>query len=197
MEGFLLGLANNFACLGVCLPVILPYLLTGTTKPAYPIALFMAGRLLSYLIFGLFAGLAGIYLFQRLDPRVFPALLIVLSLWLILFSVGKLTETRGSCGWISKWFKGRFYPFYAGALVGINICPPFMLGFARAIEMQSILRPMIFFLGFFFGSSLWLIPFLFTGKLTGSNSVRMIGRLASFLAGVWYLGLGIISLLKY
>jgi hypothetical protein len=196
-KGFLLGAANNFICIGVCSPVLLSYLLSQDKKPYLPILEFLGGRLLAYLVFAFGSGFLGIYFEGRIDPLIFSIVMILLSGWLILFSIGKLGHNQVICKLSGKYFSGKYLPFFWGIVMGLNLCPPFLLGLSQALEMHSIFKPVIFFLGFYIGSSLWLVLLLFTDKLTKLHWVRLAGRLISFTIGLWYLGRGIFDLIHW
>lgn len=195
-DGFLLGVANTASCLGVCAPLLFPYLLSEERKTLLPLLYFLAGRLAAYLLFALCAGWAGIYLGGHIDYRIYAVLMVVLSLWMIVFAFGRFTAGTHLCGWISRSFSGRSFPFAAGFVLGLNLCPPFLLGLARALEMRSLTGPVVFFTGFYIGSSAWMAPLLFSGALTRSKTVRVIGQIAALAAGLWYLGKGVSLLIR-
>jgi hypothetical protein len=196
-SGFLLGVSNNFICIGVCSPVLLTYLLGIDKKPYLPILEFLLGRLLAYLVFALGSGFMGLYFDGRIDPLIFSIITIILSLWLILFSAGKLGHGSEFCRISAKYFSGKYFPFFWGVAAGLNICPPFLLGLSETMGMHSLIKPVIFFIGFYLGSSLWLIPLLFTGKLAKMREIRLAGKFLSILVGLWYLGKGIFSLIRW
>ncbi len=195
LKGFFLGLANNIYCFGVCAPVLLPYLLSAENKPAPQLLKYLTGRFIAYIIFAVSSGAAGMYFEGRINPRFFSVLMIILALWLIAYSSGKALKPLESCAWLGKYFPGKNLPLYAGLVMGLNICPPFLIGLNQTLGMNSILLPVIFFTGFYFGSSLWLIIFLFTGRLTQHKQIRTIGQLTAFLTGLWYLGESLLKLI--
>jgi len=193
-----LGLANNLYCLGTCAPVLVPYVFGEGEKQSVPLAKYLSGRLIAYLIFAVASGAVGIYFNGRLDPRVFACLTILLALWLIAYSAGKLLGIqRGeqkSCFWFKRHFSGKYLPLYAGMVMGLNLCPPFLLGLDRTLQMGTLTGPILFFIGFYFGSSVWMIMFLFTGKLKNNKETRLIGQLTSLLVGLWFLGQALVVL---
>lgn len=195
-DGLLLGVANTVSCLGACAPLLFPYLLSEERNNLFPLLYFMAGRLAAYMFFAVCAGWAGIYFGGRIDYRVYAALMIALSLWMILFALGRFTAGTRLCGWISKGFSGNSFPFAAGFVVGVNLCPPFLLGLARTLEMRSVTGAVVFFSGFYIGSSAWMIPLLFSGAITRNRYVRIAGQAAALIAGLWYLNKGIAVLAR-
>lgn len=192
LSGLFLGISNNYFCLGSCAPALLPYMLAEGQKPFMPILQFMAGRLLAYIFFGFTGGIIGIYFEGRLNPRIFSILMITFSLWLLIYSIANLGISFKTCQWIKKYISGNTLPFYLGIIMGLNLCPPFLLGLNKILSMGSILKPIFFFIAFYAGSSLWLILFLFTGKLAQNNDIKNIGKLTSILVGLWYLVQGLL-----
>jgi len=187
VSGFLLGLANNAYCIGVCAPVMFPFLLQEGTRPLKPVLQFLSGRFLAYLAFGFLSGYAGLYFEGRIDPRIFSALTFLLALWLIVYALTGLASGSPVCRKLGGNTVFKQFPFFAGIVMGLNVCPPFLTGLARTLQMGSVLRPVIFFGGFFFGSSLWVVLLLFTGRFSRQEEFRRIGRLASLLVGIWYI----------
>lgn len=185
-NGLLLGLANNPGCIASCAPVFLPYLFSQDRKPLTPLAQFMGGRLLAYLIFGATAGWLGIYFEGRLDVRMLAILTLILALWLIGNAVGALRPGTPLCGPLHRHAAGTF-PFYAGFVLGINVCPPFLMGMSEAMGMRSIWQPVLFFFGFYIGSSAWMVPLALTGPLIRKPLITRIGTIIALLVGLWYL----------
>ena len=186
LKGFLLGLSNNLFCFLTCATVFLPYAIASGEKQWAKVLLFMAGRLVAYVFFGFAAGCASIYFQGRVDPLIFSVLTLLMSAWLILFAAGKLKHKFAFCGVLAGRFSGRNLPFFMGLVLGLNICPPFLLGLSEALQMASIIKPIIFFIGFYAGASLWLVIFLFTGKLASNKTINSLATVTSLLVGLWY-----------
>ncbi len=187
MEGLVLGLAVNWSCVLVCSPVILPYFLSDNIKPLSPVIKFLSGRLIAYVFFALVSGAVGIYFNGRIKPSIFAVFEIALSAWLILYGFGKMTEKLSFCRFMGKWFSGQNFPFFAGIVMGLNLCPPFLLGLERTMGMNSLIKPVLFFLGFYLGSSLWVLGLLFSRFISAKGFVRVSGRVLAVLVGLWYL----------
>ena len=196
INGFLLGLANNLFCFLTCATVFLPYTIASGQKQWRNIFLFMTGRLIAYIFFGFAAGCAGIYFQGKIDPLIFSGLTLLMSAWLILFALGKFKHKFAFCGVIAKRFSGQNLPFFMGIALGLNICPPFLIGLSEALKMASIIKPVLFFIGFYLGASLWLTIFIFTGKLAGNKIINTFATFASLMVGFWYAGKSILQL-KY
>lgn len=192
VEGLSLGFANNIFCAATCAPAILPIILADKAKPLYPAARFMLGRFFAYIAFGALSGLAGVYFEGRVNPRIFSVFLILMSLLLIAFSAG-LFETK-ICPAKYLNFSRANLPLAAGFVLGLNICPPFLVGLSRTLELHNVAASVLFFAGFFVGSSAWLAVLMFFGKLPDSKWLGISGRVIALLAGLWYLREGIIML---
>ena len=78
-------------------------------------------------------------------------------------------------------------PFALGFLTGINVCPPFLTGLVVVLDLGSALSGAVFFAAFFAATSLYLLPALGVWPWLSSARAQGVGRLALFLAGLWYL----------
>jgi hypothetical protein len=129
---------------------------------------------------------------------IFGLIYTILAILLILYGFGNplrcLAKSARSLG---RWtFPGhrRLFPVALGLLTGLNVCPPFLLAFASAAEMESLWGCLLFFLTFFAGTSIYLIPLSGLGLLRRHDFLRPIGRLAAGVIGVYYLCLGLLAI---
>lgn len=190
--GLLLGLAAGPACLFSCALTLLPILIScgnrdGPSRFAWlPLLRFQGGRLVAYMAVGLIFGIAGTTLdYSKNFIAPWPPL--VLAILLILHAFG-LSLPRRFCGLWKKMAGWRNYPFIFGALTGLSPCPPFLL--AISWTWQQALGPTValtFFLAFFLGTSLYLLPVGFGGYLPQTPAINGLGRGAAFLAGIFFL----------
>jgi sulfite exporter TauE/SafE len=192
-SGMALGLANNIGCIAMCAPVFMPYLFSQDKKPLVPLAQFMLGRLAAYLLFGATAGWLGIYFDGRVDVRIFSVMTLILSLWMIGNALGTLKPGIRFCGPIHR-SAGATFPLYAGFVLGLNICPPFLMGLSSAMAMKNIMQPLLFFFGFYIGSSAWLLPLALTGAVPRKPLIMKLGNIVALLVGLWYLGRSIMDI---
>ncbi len=81
-----------------------------------------------------------------------------------------------------------------GLATGLNLCPPFLLAVATAAEQATLLQSVLFFLTFFLGTSVFLIPAPFLGLLRGFPALQVVGKMAAGLIGAYYLYLGVTML---
>lgn len=198
-EGFLLGLSTGFYCLASCLPLLAPYLLAEGREVwkfnFYIFLQFLGGRFAAYMLFALLASLAGKAGQYALPAWVLPLSMAACGLFMTFLAVSRVRGERVPC-----LFKKDLSPFLKrlplalGFVTGINVCPPFMAGFLRLLELADILKGFAYFSGFFAATSLFISPVLLGTPWLGQRA-KEIGRLTLLLAGLWYLALGVKGLL--
>lgn len=169
LNGLLLGLANGGACLATCSGILVPLFL-GEGKPVkdntWTMSGFMAGRLIGYLLFGLLAWMLNWLILRDPVYRAFIAGAAYLGLagLMLAFGLGKLRVAcalppRALRPYLKKLPGLRpFIPVLFGLLTGLNLCPPFLLAFTNAALNGTLLGSLSFFLAFYIGTSIYLIP---------------------------------------
>lgn len=205
LEAFILGLSNGVTCMAYCAPVLVPYLLgegKGVLRNSALTAQFLLGRLVGYLLFAVLAWGINRSILQGVskpDLLIGPAY-IVFSLLLIFYG---FFQTRIPCTTTcTTGLRHRLLtiwpssiPLIAGFVTGLSFCPPFLLAFTGAIEKTNLLQSMRFFFAFFLGTSIFFIPTPFVGIFRGFSALRIIGKMAAGLIGVYYLYSGIVMLI--
>jgi sulfite exporter TauE/SafE len=184
-SGFLSGFSIGVYCLGLCLPVFLPILLSQkrTTKKSFLLILeFSAGRLAGYLFFGFAFGSLGV-----ITKSDFVNLLAILTnFWMgilmILYSFG--TIDKKFCAVLP--FAKIKWPLLLGFLTGVNICPPFLASLTYVFNLKSIIYSLIYFLMFFLGTSTYIIPAAFLGIFTRINWVQRIAQVSGVIVGLYF-----------
>lgn len=204
MEGFLLGLASGVTCLAYCAPILVPYMLGEGRSIGQNYAIlgqFLGGRLVGYLLFGLFSWLAGLALLQTASYHgiIFGSAYILLAGLLAvygLFKAPSLCAQEPLRNALSRLLARRpaLIPFSSGLLTGLNLCPPFLLAFARAAESGSLLDSLLLFLAFFVGTALYFLPMPFLGALRRVAALRTIGKLTALIVALYYLIIGVATL---
>jgi sulfite exporter TauE/SafE len=194
-EGFLLGLSTGFYCLASCLPLLAPYLLAeGKAAWKFNFAIFLqflGGRFAAYMLFALLATLAGKAGRHALPALLLPACLAGCGLLMIFLAVSRVSTGSAPCLLkkdLSPWF--RRLPLALGFVTGINVCPPFAVGFIRLLELADLMKGFAYFGGFFSATSLFISPVLLGTPWLGQRA-NEIGRLTLLLAGLWYAFLGV------
>lgn len=191
-SGYLAGLSVGIFCLGTCLPIFLPILMSekrDLKKSAGLILEFSLGRLIGYLIFGLIFGWLG----QTIHNQLIHSLVSLGNFWmgisLVLFSLGRIDKKI--CSFLP--FKKIRWPFLVGLLTGVNVCPPFIASLTHVFNLKSAVLSMLYFLAFFLGTSTYLVPTLFLGgKFTHYPVVQKIARISGVIVGIYFISKNLI-----
>ncbi|MEA3347125.1 MAG: sulfite exporter TauE/SafE family protein, partial [Candidatus Auribacterota bacterium] len=198
IEGFLLGISTGFFCAGVCLPLLTPIMMLNIKKSFKQgliiFGLFCAGRLIAYSLFGLSAGFAGLYLSELvIGPYIISASLIITSLLLLFFTYSSGKSFSFCLN--KKTFENTTYlPLMLGFLVGINVCPPFLVSIPAVFRLASPTLGLLFFLSFFMGTTILLLPSLF-GILIGKiKMLTPLIKIITIFIGLYFLTIGLSSL---
>jgi sulfite exporter TauE/SafE len=192
-KALLLGLSTGLFCAGFCVPLVGPLLLSddrGCTHrdvnrsirhSASRVGLFLAGRLVAYLLFGLVFGALGGALSRvwGIKALLLPLVYAVLGVMMIVYAVVQSFPHVGFCRAVSPRIRSGWYLALVGFLAGINLCPPFLLAVTTVIFV------------FFLATSVYLLPLLFAGLMSRFSAVRFAGRVAAVLAGVYFLYLAV------
>lgn len=187
LQPFLLGLSVGIYCLAYCLPFVGSYLVSEKRRASqnFKIILqFIGGRFIGYLLFGAFFG----YLGEKIDNPTINLILIisllVLSIFLVLHALG-LLKPEWLCLFKIDKYKKRL-PLMMGFLMGINICPPFLISLTYVLTLGNIWKGIIYFVMFFMGTSLYFLPITFLGFLNKMKEFRLMARLAGLIVGLGF-----------
>jgi len=182
-------------CTTSCLPFIAPYLVAeqrDTRATAGILLQFILGRLGGYVLFGAVFGWLG----ERLAGPAFNLFtivsLVLLSFLLILYAVGLLKPSWSVCG-MSSWPRRRI-PLLMGFLMGVNICPPFLISVAYVFTLHSTFKGIVYFLVFFAATTLYFLPLFFLGFLSKLNEFRAVARVSAVVVGVLFIAYGIYAI---
>ena len=204
-EPLLLGLGSGVACLTSCGTILLPCMSVEPRRfadHARVFAVFMAGRLLGYLGFGILAW-AGGWALSRTPGAAgwFYAITdLALAIALGAYALPFLRPARkGSCGRPLavrlQQHTQAWAPLFLGLLTGLNLCPPFLAALVRVGSGRSLLQALLFFLVFFLGTLPWTLPFLGIGALKRLPGLPQVARFLLLLLAAYYAYLGILLLL--
>lgn len=196
IQPFLTGLSVGIFCFSYCAPFIAPYLIAEERRARQNFSLilqFIFGRFLGYLLFGAIFG----YLGERISSATVNLILIIvmmlMALLMILYALGLMKPKLSFCS--AKGFKTRL-PVALGFLMGINICPPFLMSLAYVFTLHSALKGIIYFLMFFLGTSLYLLPLVFLGFLNKMKEFRLVARIAALIVGLSFFAYGIYYIIR-
>lgn len=186
----LAGLSSGIYCIIYCLPFVAPVMVFENRERRegiWIIARFILGRFVGYLLFGAVVG----YLGERFSGlhlnKVVMAAMALLSLILILHAFGLWQAGRsGLCAAIKKY--DPKIPLLMGLLMGVNVCPPFLLSITYVFTLHSALEGVIYFLMFFIGTTVYFIPALFLSYLGKIREFQIVGRISAIIVGILFLG---------
>jgi len=198
IQPFLLGISVGIFCFTYCVPFIGPYLVSEQRKLGknFKIILeFIFGRLSGYILFGAIFGYLGEKISNQVVNLIMIFSLIILSVALIFYALGLLKSKGIFCS--AKYTKFRKKaPILMGFLMGINICPPFLMSLAYVFTLHSALKGIIYFLMFFIGTTLYFLPITFFGFLGAMKEFRLIARITGIIVGLAFLIYGIYYIIR-
>jgi hypothetical protein len=155
--------------------------------------LFLSGRLIAYLLFGAASHLAGHMLGHRtvFMNGVLPLGELLLGGLMLGHALGLALPHASLCRTTLALFNRNRLLFTAGFCTGINICPPFLLALTQAMRSPSLLGSLLFFLIFFLTTTIYLVPFVFSGMAARNRELRSAARIACGLGGAWFVYRGL------
>lgn len=191
VEGWLLGLSTGPYCLGACAPFMVPYLFAegraGWRANLRIIGEFLLGRLLAYLLFGALVGWVSAWLHPHLSQRAAAWALGATAVCMLGYALIKELPRWRPCAWLARRLPMTRLPIVLGFLIGINVCPPFLVAVARLLQLGQLAGGIIFFLGFFAGTTLYTLPLLSLSPLTRHARFQQIGMLAALVVSGYFL----------
>jgi hypothetical protein len=175
----------------------------GLNSNASSLSVFLAARLLGYLLFAAVAWELGALVSMPPAPRVIlmGAVNISLALVLLWYAYSAKPVCGATCAApklvkIGAMKKSRvFRPAALGLLTGLSLCPPFVAAGLRAIQLGSVTLALLFFFSFFIGTSLWFLPFISMGCIARNEAVMTVTRMAMVLIALYYLSVGVIMMI--
>jgi len=154
---------------------------------------FLLGRLAAYLIVGALAGLAGFFLgrFHTVSDLLVSLVYLVSGGLMAVYGIVESFPHAKACAAMSRGFRTSSYMLVLGFLTGLNLCPPFVLAFSAAADLGGILKGILFFCVFFLATSVYMIPFFFSGLAAKKVYVRKAARIISIAMGIWFMWAGV------
>jgi sulfite exporter TauE/SafE len=193
----LLGLSTGLFCMASCAPVFVPLMLAeerGTAaRRLLPFLQFSLGRFIAYTAVGLVAGILGGGI-ARMPRGAAGASFAGLGLLMLLYGLVRGFPQWRPCRAAAPALERARAPFLLGLLLGVNLCPPFIVALSDVLVSGTAAYGIAFFSVFFLVTTLFLLPFLFLGRLAKVEAIRTVARLAAAIVGAVYLymGLGIL-----
>jgi sulfite exporter TauE/SafE len=199
----LLGFSSGLVCMVSCGSLLVPWLggrAQGPGATARLLGLFLAGRLVGYLLFALIAFGMGWILARGPGGGHDLLALAQIALALLLLADGLSWVGRAPCA--LSWFwrlrpgPGAATPLLLGFFTGLNLCPPFLMALCQASRGHSLGHALLTFLFFFLGTSPWVAPFLLLGACRRWEAFRHVARLTMLIMAAYYLATGSLLLLE-
>jgi sulfite exporter TauE/SafE len=197
MRGLALGLATGTACLASCGPVYCTYLLSekrSGLQSLWVVLSLNAGRFASYALFGAAVGLLGGVITPALRGPLAAAGYLLFSAYLVL-SVVRVAKSCGGCA-TSKLLDVTRSPFLLGILTGFSICPAFLIALTSAFESSGPVSGMMLFIGFYAGTTVYMLPFAFLGLLTRRNWFTAAARVLAIIVAAYFFAVGMRTLIR-
>lgn len=205
-EALVLGLASGPACVASCGPVLVPSLLAeraGLRLNSRYLSLFLATRLLGYLLFAAVAWELGALVSLRPPARSFVFAVIHLLLAFVLlmyaYSAGRACTHSCASSELVTIGAGKNHRISGAAvlgfLTGVSLCPPFVAAGVRAAEAASMAAALLFFAVFFLGTSAWFVPFAAVGWVRRKEGVTTVARMTMVLIAFYYFYVGLTALI--
>jgi len=184
LQPILLGLSVGVFCFTYCIPFIAPYIVAEKReikKNLGVILKFIFGRFSGYVLFGAVFGYLGEKIASQTVNLILIISLMALSLLLIIYALGFLKPKWSFCS--AKFFKQKS-PLLMGFLMGINICPPFLMSLAYVFTLHSAIKGMVYFIMFFLGTSFYFLPF--------ARISALIVGIVFLVYGIYYISRGVV-----
>lgn len=187
LQPLLAGLSTGLFCSTFCLPFIAPFLAAEQRDLRATVRIlveFILGRLGGYVLFGAVVGWLG----ERMNQAVFNVVsilaLLVLSWLLVAYAVGLAKPGWSACAALRA--RRSKTPLWMGFLMGINLCPPFLMSIAYVFTLHSAVKGILYFLVFFAATTVYFIPMVFVGLLGRMYEFRLAARVSAILVGVLF-----------
>ncbi|MBU9888455.1 MAG: sulfite exporter TauE/SafE family protein [Candidatus Omnitrophica bacterium] len=196
LQPVLAGLSLGAFCVTSCVP-FLGSVLAAENRPSRQNALeilkFLTGRFAGYLCIGILAGYLGEHFDSRWLRLATGLSLIVLSVILGYYLIGIFRREQVFCSPEPQGSLRHPSLFLMGFLLGINLCPPFLLSVTYVLSQHSALYGVVYFALFFLSSSVYFAPLIFVGLLARAYVFRTAARWSGFLISGIFLIYGIYS----
>lgn len=190
ISGFTLGLMTGTACFATCGPIYTPFLMQkklNLFQSVFMILEISAGRFVSYITFGIIAGMLGKSISSFSEHKaLFTAIAYFSFSIMLIMSVLTTKKKETGCA-VSKWRKYAEAPFLLGVVTGINFCPSFLIALTDAVGMDGPLSGAVLFFGFYMGTNVYLLPLSFFGVLGNQRIFRKIAMVAAVVVGSYFI----------
>ncbi len=184
-----LGFSAGLYCMVRCVPTLAPLMLLSPQKGLKAglgmVGVFLGGRLVTYSLMGVLAGLAGSYgsslpymdVILAVSQIVLGGLLIIQAFY---------SCARKHCSGRRMLFGTKKTVFMAGVLSSATLCPPILLAFSVAMENGNIWQGFSFFVFFFLATSIYVLPISLAAFKLNNRLVMYISRGVCAFTGFYF-----------
>lgn len=191
VEGFLLGLSSGSYCLFSCSPIAVPLFMDhkmGHKDAINRLLLFLGGRLMGYVMFGFILSLTGALLMGYFDPFIqkrVEALSLIVAGVILLLPLKKVQKHEGC---VMRGIRSSsLSAVVLGLITGLSFCPPFLSAATRIIS-HGVGEGVLYFISFFIGTSLLLLPFgMFSLLGRYQTAIKHMGRYLRLIIGLYFI----------
>jgi len=197
-EGLSLGLATGVSCLASCGPVYAAYLFSEKRSGRQSLLVLLTlnlGRFAAYVCFGAIIGMLGGSIPSSVRIPLSFAGYILFSIFLLVSTL-RVNKKCGGCG-VSRWTKFTGSPFLLGILTGFSICPAFLIALTSAFDAGGALNGALLFAGFFFGTTVYMLPLSVAGLFTAKKWFTMAARILAVFVAVYFMVIGVRGIAGY
>jgi sulfite exporter TauE/SafE len=143
------------------------------------------------VVAGIIIGALGGYAVNYLDPALQRKFLAVSNMFigLLMIATGLMYNfpSLKFCQKFKTFYRPEWSSLFFGLFTGFNICPPFFMAAVQVFGKGDGLHGMLYFLMFFFGTSVYFIPLMLVHRIKKHiATLRMIARLTLILLGIYF-----------
>ena len=152
--GLVFALASSLHCVGMCGPLALSIKLNSKNDSSSFVVYYHLGRLLSYLVLGLFIGLFGEMFTLFIPSQIFSVAIGIFILLSLLFN-NHINTFFNKISWLTKVrnkFLHNAHPFFLGIGNGLIPCGLVYTAFGLGLMYGNLVHNMVFVLGFGLGT---------------------------------------------
>jgi len=164
---------------------------------------FLLGRAAAYTALGMAAWFFGnaVQQWPLWHSLVLGLALMTGAAWLLWYGFGSSSPNASGNRPLRLCVSRKSYrtpglAWIGGIVTGLSPCAPVLLAFAAAAQSRAMLDAVAFFLCFFAGTAVYLLPLPLLGFLGRWDRLRVVARFAVGLMGAYYLYSGLLLTIR-